>query len=729
MDTLSVEHKDFVLSVVCDKYAAIRGKAIRNISENAISTTYSFSDEINSAVLNGVQQVRNNEKADALFFDNADYAIWIEFDKSVTSANYASVATGINEKFHFRESTHTLFGNLNFGNEIGKTDIAFDYIKNGQHKHFCLTTEVLSTKLDYHVHWKHIISDIEEEYRMLSLDFLRRTYHGISLGDGESMDIIWWNVFREVSECFIKSCRQILDRPRHKLRPVTSHKRADQIRHFTPILEQRFAEHKNEEAFLYQVQTSTSSNNTLENRFFKHTVNTIANKFHKLASLLKSYQAISEAERKAISDTDSQLRSIRLNPFFRTVGPFEGLKQESQILQNDTNYHNVLRTSIILNKSFQLNDGLYRMETKDIATLYEIWCLIMVARLVKETLGDDVEVVPASRTELSPIFHIRNLVTGQQSQIIFKKGDVQLAQVIYNPKHEDDDESIETGIENLVSKTVPQKPDIVLQLTKDDIEDNMKLTYLFDAKYRIDSRDGNVDTPPDDAINQMHRYRDAIFYSSENTSRLKREVIGGYILFPGVGTTEDVAEKNFYKSIEEVNIGAFPLRPGDEGSHELLRKHLRSILIDNTAYDQLKESIPQKGLDYNLKPPIGEELVLVGYAKDYSKIVEKNLYYVRTGDAKGSIHLVPGFEWTRWVFLYNKDQRILLELKDSKPMLYTKQQLAAKMEMKESEFHSETYFVFELIGESHSADLTQVNIDFSQKNFAPYFKGFKELFK
>lgn len=50
-----------------------------------------------------------------------------------------------------------------------------------------------------------------------------------------------------------------------------------------------------------------------------------------------------------------------------------------------------------------------------------------------------------------------------------------------------------------------------------------------------------------------------------------------------------------------------------------------------------------------------------------------------------------------------------------------------QQKMKESEFHSETYFVFELIGESHSADLTQVNIDFSPKSFAPYFKGFEDL--
>lgn len=37
--------------------------------------------------------------------------------------------------------------------------------------------------------------------------------------------------------------------------------------------------------------------------------------------------------------------------------------------------------------------------------------------------------------------------------------------------------------------------------------------------------------PPDDAINQMHRYRDAIYYRDYVEAPLKKEVIGGYILF------------------------------------------------------------------------------------------------------------------------------------------------------------------------------------------------------
>lgn len=51
----------------------------------------------------------------------------------------------------------------------------------------------------------------------------------------------------------------------------------------------------------------------------------------------------------------------------------------------------------------------------------------------------------------------------------------------------------------------------------------MKMTYLFDAKYRIDGKVNGVDTPPEDAINQMHRYRDAIYYKDHTSAELKKK--------------------------------------------------------------------------------------------------------------------------------------------------------------------------------------------------------------
>lgn len=53
-----------------------------------------------------------------------------------------------------------------------------------------------------------------------------------------------------------------------------------------------------------------------------------------------------------------------------------------------------------------------------------------------------------------------------------------------------------------------------------------------------------------------------------------------------------------------MNIGAFPLLPADKGHKDdivlsnLLEKHLQEILLDNSAFEQIKNNIPQKGLQY-----------------------------------------------------------------------------------------------------------------------------------
>ena len=73
-----------------------------------------------------------------------------------------------------------------------------------------------------------------------------------------------------------------------------------------------------------------------------------------------------------------------------------------------------------------------------------------------------------------------DLGKGEHSRILFKKDNVELAELVYNPKNTDKGNS-DIGMKDLVVRTVPQKPDIVLQLTKNDLQEGMKMTYLFDA--------------------------------------------------------------------------------------------------------------------------------------------------------------------------------------------------------------------------------------------------------
>ena len=236
---------------------------------------------------------------------------------------------------------------------------------------------------------------------------------------------------------------------------------------------------------------------------------------------------------------------------------------------------------------------MYRLQTKDIATLYEIWCFIEVSHIVKEKLHlSDTDVDHRNRMEMNGVF-TWELGKGEHSRILFKKDNVELAELVYNPKSTER-ENAGMGMKDLVVRTVPQKPDIVLQLTKNDLQQGMKMTYLFDAKYRIADRQNGVDTPPDDAINQMHRYRDAIYYKDYDGQSLKKEVIGGYILFPGDGEKADVEVSRFYKSISEVNIGAFPLRPKDRHNRLLLEQFIKQ-LIAMKSQEVISQVIPQKG--------------------------------------------------------------------------------------------------------------------------------------
>lgn len=601
MDLLTIQHQDFTMYVECTKFDAIWNKAIRTVGEENLLSAYSWSEGVESVEVNGRQLTTSGELAPAIFFDNTDYPIWVEFKKHVENAQFGSELKNDNDRFSFRGQT--LAGYINYGNDIGKSELNFVYQIGTDKRRFTLGYEVLSTKLNYHEHWKKIVEDIEEEYRMLSLDYLRRTFHGFTPDTkGETQELIWWSVFAGEQKKFIKACRNIIERPRHRLRGYEVYLRADKLKRVPLDIENELAEHRKEPAHLYRVEEQIQSNDTQENRFLKYALGQITAKYEPLKKRIESINGLADTKKIELNDILDTLKHLQRHPFFRTVGRFKGLSQESLVLQRATGYSQVYRTWNLLRRAYSLNDGIYRLQSKDIATLYEIWCFIEVSHIVRDQLGIGIkDMEHRNRMEMNGVF-TWELGKGEHSRILFRKDGVELAELVYNPKHTEK-ENDNIGIVNVESRTVPQKPDIVLQLTKDDVEKGMKMTFLFDAKYRIEGKDTHhVDTPPDDAINQMHRYRDAIYYKDYTANQLKKEVIGGYILFPGDGEPADVQVSKFYKTIDEVNIGAFPLRPKDERNRVLLETFIRE-LINNKAVRILSDSIPQKGLYYQEGEP------------------------------------------------------------------------------------------------------------------------------
>ena len=619
MELLTIQHEDFTMYVECSKYEAIWGKAVRNVGEDNLLTTYTWTDGVKSATI-GDEPLENGSQAKAVFFDSAEYPIWVDFNKEVTQAQFGFMLQSDNERFTFRN--RTLAGFINYGNEIGRSELQLVYNIGKEQKHFKLSYEVLSTKLNYHEHWKKIVEDIEAEYRMLALDYMKRTFHGFSPDTkGDTPELIWWSIFAGEQEKFVKACRSIIERPRRRLRGYEVYLRADKLKRVPANIENELAEHRKEQAHLYRVEEHIQSNDTQENRFLKYALEQISMKYETLKKRIETIRNTSESLKQEMDEVEKTLTHLKRNPFFRTVGRFKGLTQESLVLQRATGYSQVYRTWNLLRRAYSLNDGMYRLQSKDIATLYEIWCFIEVSHIVKKQLGKDIDVDHRNRMEMSGVF-TWELGKGEHSRILFRKDGVELAELVYNPKHtEKENDSI--SMEHLVVPTVPQKPDIVLQLTKDDIKKGMKMTYLFDAKYRINDRTSEgVDIPPDDAINQMHRYRDAIYYKDNQNAdgKLKKEVIGGYILFPGNGDPLEVAKAKFQQSLDEVNIGAFPLRPNDKDNRKLLEEFIQK-LIGCSASKILDEAIPQKGLHYTESEPV--YFVISGTKKENPEDWEK----------------------------------------------------------------------------------------------------------
>ena len=618
MELLTIEHKDFTMIVECTKFDGIWNKAKSNVGEDKLYSTYSWSEGVVSVKrtldANHEIDIEQGVPAPATFFDNADYPIWIEFKDYVKDAQFGSILQNDNDRFSFRR--HILAGFINYKNEIGRSEIQIIYKVDKETRTFRFGFEVLSTKLDYHEHWRAIVKDIEREYRMLSLDYMRRTFHGFSPDqNGEHPDIVWWSVFEGEQQKFIKACKSIIDRPRHRLHGEEVYLRADKLIQTPHYIENKLAEHRKEPAYLYRVEQHILSNDTQENRFLKFALHQISKRYEDLRQRIEAVKTASDTMKAAIHATSESLKRLQHHPFFRTIGRFKGINQESMVLQKATGYSQVYRTWNLLRRAYSLNDGLYRLQTKDIATLYEIWCFIEVSHIVKAQLHlDDEDVEHRNRMELNGIFSWE-LGKGEHSRILFRKDGVELAELVYNPKNVDK-ENDNVGMKDLVVPTVPQKPDIVLQLTKDDLQQGMKMTYLFDAKYRIDGKDRGVDVPPEDAINQMHRYRDAIYYKDYNANALKKEVIGGYILFPGDGEPNDVAVSKFYKTIKEVNIGAFPLRPKDVENRKLLENFIDE-LIHTKSYDTIAHVIPQKGAYVE----VGNR-VLIGLVKEDNRLFQ-----------------------------------------------------------------------------------------------------------
>ncbi|BCR03080.1 hypothetical protein DESUT3_01490 [Desulfuromonas versatilis] len=177
----------------------------------------------------------------------------------------------------------------------------------------------------------------------------------------------------------------------------------------------------------------------------------------------------------------------------------------------------------------------------------------------------------------------------------------------------------------IYSWTTTQEPDIFLEAS---FPSGDRIHWVFDAKYRIEDAEESLDLIPEEAINQMHRYRDALIYLSEaddGTLEKSRPVVGAFVLYPG--WFDDGEKENPYTgAIDAVGIGGFPLLPG--ANNLWLESFLRERLGDLSG---MEKPYPEASPDIHyLREPVRiystglagghyQDLTLVAQPKNHNK--------------------------------------------------------------------------------------------------------------
>lgn len=612
-----------------------------------------------------------------VFFETNDYAFSIHFN-NLAQGRVPKVMhpdKDVEAMFNFFPESNggTLVSTLHFLNEPGRFDLTLQYEDSEGHvRNAEFGFDVVSPKLDIKKDLNTIIRDIKAEYDDLVFRYLTLTVREYSLGKDANNDLIWLSIFKQIIEKYIVAVRYILHSPHNKDVSVVEYKKPDRIKRWTnPLAEQygndRARDEEDAARKYYRTEQTDSTLNTQENRFVKYTIGRIS---ERLRSVMRRIQRenVSQSELDALDEYGKQLEILRRASFFSPIGRFEGFKQESMVLQQRSGYAQVYRYWIMLQNGLALIDGENAIGVQPVWKLYELWCFLVVKRMVEETLGldrhnpVDREYIQEDMSKAFDPFRGGDL-TGSTTYTNKLNGD----QIEIGYQYEFESRVRDTGTQSL---TVTQKPDVVMHIHK---KDDITLTYLFDAKYRVrgvdDEREMEAkDYPVEDTLNQMHRYRDSIYYRRGDHNSYAKEVVGGYILFPGrleEGTylrriqSADYDHLPYYlKSIEYVNIGAFPLLP-NETSGLLLKNFIHRILIDESIHQQLDYAIPQKGLYYSFEDE-GDNVVFASYkSQAHLAWIKRTLTYSLLLDKghRGAISLNNDFTHAKYLVLYAKGEK------------------------------------------------------------------------
>ncbi|MEG7566420.1 restriction endonuclease-like protein [Vibrio cholerae] len=557
----------------------------------------------NDLVANGLAKHAELTLHSPLFFENTQYQFEWVFFSEVTHARLTHRSQNVNEAFRFAPEVKTargvvparLTGTINTSNDVGWLRLPLTFEHNGKTQTQHIAFEVLPTKMALHQDLPAMYQAIDKVYPLWCFSLVEKTEQDAATSQQRRhFPLMWLANFAALRKRFEQGLKVICAAPHSRLQPTVANIKAAKLKGRLPHklaekVKQDFANGQYDKR--YAVEKKQLSVDTPENRFIKMAVSKSKRQLAEFEQKLR--QSNQAPERQRLSDSflnelhswQQPLQKVLGQSFLKEVGAYTGLNRESLVLQQKTGYSAVYRIWQELKFYLDVFGNQSSISMKSVAEIYEVWCFLCLKQILEQELGFELVENGATKLAQNDFFEYQ-LKDGFAGAFRFKRSDGVTARLAHEPKFTKKGQSIRSYLVNqepdiVLEVTLPKSPD----LTKADSSEEKQFIWLFDAKYRIKTEknrfdDSNEDIEstdyvPDDAINQMHRYRDALIRLSEphghesssgnagQPAKKSRPVFGAFALYPGF-FDQTTTPNPYAAAIEEVGIGAFALLPSQD---------------------------------------------------------------------------------------------------------------------------------------------------------------------
>ncbi len=507
-------------------------------------------------------------------FEQRDYAVYARVAGDARTLQITHRDPNIQLAIGSEDGGHSAFGRVNFGSQVGRT--VFTVLVDGLPE-FELGLEVFPSKLDYATDYDDLLAEVQRVLTGLAVEYLRATFRlGLQVKSARPTELEWLLLLQNVVGDLERALRFIAARPTRGLTREPRLVHASRIRRVDSKVRAAVRRGRGSGPWL-QREGRPPVRSRLEEHQARPTLDTPEHRWlaeqvrqcrRRIGQLLRSEldRPPSERRRRTASELEALearlTRLSRLEPLAAAEGPPPPGFASLQLI-GAPGYREAYRQCMLLTLGLRIEGGPFRLSVKDLSELYEYWCYLAVLRVLSDETGSQID--PAALVAIERSGLRIALQRGRSTTVAFNQADARSVEVTYNREF--------AGRDLLIA----QRPDILITF-RDGHWPAMHL--VLDAKYRVDASpeyvaNNDVPGPPQDALNVLHRYRDAIFDQQAPDARPLRSVVEAVALFPSSTRPDQFKRARLWRALERIGIGAIPLLPGNL---ELLREWLRKAL-------------------------------------------------------------------------------------------------------------------------------------------------------